>query len=311
MHFSGFGGPNCRNNLCNWPTPSNPQEAVYVHESIEQFCGGIQCGLAFDQFRCQCPQPFAVNQNGRCVLHEHCTRTQNYGACSKDKFCKILTNDPLRRPYKCVCPVEQGGDMLDECIDFKIDPHKYCLPGYVENPNPRRDFPQRCVHGQSSFNITFKLRFSLEANEAVMLENFSRLNDSISLGRVPVGLVNDFVAYRSRSLGYSMNGVMNKAIVKDKLQEVLRTAISRHNHDTDCHRINAVPLVSFDEKAFDLFRLPETLVNANIAVTCANSITAEKFLNQFKRHLLHNPTNPNYHLLQDVGHVLPKSIQSL
>lgn len=307
----GFGGPQCSNNLCNWPTPSESAESVYVHESIEQFCGGSRCGLAFDQFLCQCPEPFSKDRNGRCVLHEHCTRPQNYGACSKDKFCKILTNDPLRRPYKCVCPVEQGGELLDECVDFKIDPHKYCLPGYVVNPNPAREFPQPCVRGESSFNFTFKIRFSLEANAGVLLENFHKLNDSIRLNRVPVILVDDFVNYRSRSLAYSMNGVMNKAIVRDKLQDILRQAISRHNYDTDCHRINAVPLVSFNEKQFNLFRLSETLADANISVTCANSIGAKQFVDQFKRHLLHNQANENYYLMRDVGYVLPESIRIL
>ena len=309
----GFGGLKCSNNLCNWPTPKNQQEAAYIHESIEQFCGSPRCGLAFDQFLCQCSEPFVRDRNGRCVLREHCTRPHNYGDCPKNKFCKILTNDPLgtRRPYKCVCPVEQGGDALDECLDYRTDPDKHCLPGYVENPNPRREFPQRCLHGESTFNFTFSLRFGLETNAGVLLENFHMLNDSINLSKVPVGLVDDFVGYRSRSLAYSMNGVWNKEIVKDKLQEILRQAITRYNHDIDCHRINAVPLVAFDERNFNLFRLAETLVDVNLSVTCANSITVQKFVNQFRRHLLHNQVNENFYLMQDVGHVLSESIRIL
>lgn len=192
-----------------------------------------------------------------------------------------------------------------------MDTEKYCLPGYVENPNPQREFPQRCVLGESSFNFTLKLRFGLQENADVMLENFNRLNDSISLSKVPVGLVADFVDYRERSLAYSMNSVMNKLIPNEKLQDILRRQIHRQNHDTDCHRINAVPLVSFEERTFNLFRLPETLASVHISVTCANSITAKAFVSQFRRNLLHNPPNDNYHLMPNVGFVLPESIQIL
>lgn len=288
------------------------EEASYIHESIEQFCGGSKCGLAFDQFLCKCSPPFTKDRNGRCVLDEVCTRAGNYGSCAKDKFCKILTNDPLRRGHKCICPIEQGGETLEgDCIEYRLDHQKYCLPGYVENPNPRREFPQRCVLGESTFNITFKLRFSLEANAGVLLENFHRLNDSISMSRVPVALIGEFVGYRERSLAFSMNSVWNRLIPKEKLWNRLRNEIHRQNHDTDCIGINAVPSISFDERAFNLFRLSETLVSAHLSVTCANSITAEKFVDKFRRNLQHNKPNDNYNLMQNVGFVLPESIQIL
>ena len=250
------------------------------------------------------------------MRNEGCTEELGYGDCTKatNKFCKILTNDPLKRPFKCQCSAEEGGTNVDQCFEYQIDPHRYCLPGYVINEQPDKEFPQDCVKGASTFNITFKLRFDLNAGNSsdVLLGNYFDLKDSISLKKMPARLTEQFVDYRQQSLFYSMNKVMNKEITKRNLEEILRNAITRSNMDAFCRLINVVPHVSFDESKLDLFRILETLVDANISITCANQLTVFEFLTTFKHYMRYNKLNAGtYHYLSRVGYVLPESIKTV
>lgn len=300
------------NNICNFPQVS-PEETNYLHSSIAQFCGGINCDLSFDQFKCECSEPFSINNlSGECELYSVCTKEQNYGNCSKDEFCKIIASDnPLENGHKCVCPIEQGGDQVKKCVDFEIDTEKYCLPGYVINEKPDKEYSQKCVKGTTTFNFTFQVRFDLNSgnNAPILLSNFYELENSVNLRRIPVKLIKNFIDYRESSLDYSINSKMNKQIIRDKLNDILRNKITELNYDTVCHLINVVPFIKFDEMKFNLFRILDSLIEVNISITCANLVSINRFMNMFKLNLKFNSLNENYYHLPDVGFIPTESIK--
>lgn len=304
----GFGGFRCAYSFCHWPTRS-AEEREYLKKSTESFCGSPNCRLAFDKFKCSCSEPFSKeNKEGRCLLIDDCSENQNHGKCSKDKLCKINTNGK-EKTFDCKCPIETTETNSVNCKQIEHIDH--CQPGYLPNPEMRRDYRQKCIKGVSSLNLTFQIRFELSAgnNSAILLENYFDLEHEVNLDRVPKNLIKEFVDYKDSTLIYTMDRVMDKAIVKTKLEQILVSAfksqMSNHMH-RGCHYI--VAKLDFDHETFSLLRLDETLVDVNLMITCSTYTTGELFRSAFKFQLGFNYFNSNYIKFRGVGNVIPESI---
>lgn len=311
----GYGGNSCEHNICNWPTSSQSKELDYIHKSIETFCGTSSCRLADNQFKCFCDEKFSKETNeGKCKLMQECSEDQNNGKCNnkdnnKDKMCKILTNHQVKT-FECICPIETSDPNSEDCKS--IEKLELCKSGYLPNPNYEyeKEYKQKCIKAISSFNFTFQVRFDLDSgnNSQILLGNYIELERHIDLNKIPINLIEDFVNYKDNALIYSMNKILNKQIVKRKMQQIVINGLKRQMkipHFNQCHIITEI---EFDYDKFNFLRLEETLVDINLTINCENDVNGSLFKDFFKYLLKYNYFNSNYEILQDVGYVVPESI---
>ena len=307
----GYGGNGCEHNICHWSDFRSPEERDYIHGSIKQFCNVPSCRLAFDQFKCYCDEKFSKQtKDGKCELIENCSEDQNNGKCGRDKLCKIITNDN-ERTFVCQCPIDMQDSNSANCKS--ITKKQYCLQGYLPNLKMNKVYRQKCIKGNSALNFTFQMRFDLSSdnNSKILLKDYYELENEIDLDRMPSNLINNFVNYKDNALIYSMGRVINKDIIKSKMNEILEDAFDKQMFRSHFHReCYMIPSVEFDYESisFSLLRIQETLVDVHLQVTCKTHTTGELFSSFFKFFLKHNVFNSNYQSFH-AGHVIPESIK--
>lgn len=222
-----------------------------------------------------------------------------------------------QKDAKCDCAEQSSeNDLIDSTLDLNFKPtesKEYCLPGYLPNPDydQRKDYRQKCIKGQTSFEFKFQLRFdlSLGNNSVIFLNNFYQMEQDVDLNRIPRNLVQDYVNYKDRTVIDTIKRKINKDSVKRKMETIILDAFDNQMFKNNYHKgCVLIPELDFNYDKFNPFRLIETLVDVRLQVTCKYSTTGELFGNFFKFYLTNSFFNDNYREFRNVGHIVPESI---